>query len=324
MRITPHLEEILFTLRVGVTGTGRNRHERPHKPVLLLAMLDLIARDSGPGRGDRTVVVPWSQDLRERFRAYFEIVRSGDDGCSPDLPFYHLKTDDIGWSPKRTASGSTAETALGGPPTVADIGAIFGVFDGEMASVILDPDGRSRIRALLVSRYFPMHRRALEPLFKDLPIPEPGTTTDPRVREDGSEAEAVADSVISPGRSAAFARIVREAYDFQCAACGLRIRLEDNLTFIDAAHLIPFGQSFNDHPTNGIALCKNHHWAMDRNLLAPTTGGIWKVAASRLLAHRSPGEAEILTLAGRQILIPRDEAYWPDPEALRWREMRVG
>lgn len=327
MSITPDLEESLFILRVGVTGAGANRHERPHKPVLLLAMLDLIARNPGVGRCDRTVTIPWSQDLRERFRAYFEIVRSGDDDCSPELPFYHLKSDELGWSPKRTGDGSHAETPLGGPPKASDIGSVFGVFEGEMADAILNPNGRSRIRALLVSRYFPSptHRRALERLFQDHEIAPPDGTEEPRVREDGddSDADSNGDSGIIPGRSTAFAQIIREVYDYQCAACGLRIRLENDLTFIDAAHLIPFRQSFNDHPTNGIALCKNHHWAMDRDLLAPTTHGTWKVATHRLVAHRSPGEAELLTLAGRKVLVPRDQAYWPDPEALRWREMRV-
>ncbi len=26
-----------------------------------------------------------------------------------------------------------------------------------------------------------------------------------------------------------------------------------------ATHLIPFSESRNNHPTNGLALCKNHH-----------------------------------------------------------------
>jgi len=30
-----------------------------------------------------------------------------------------------------------------------------------------------------------------------------------------------------------------------------------------AAHLIPFSASRNDHPTNGLALCKNHLGTMD-------------------------------------------------------------
>jgi putative restriction endonuclease len=157
----------------------------------------------------------------------------------------------------------------------------------------------------------------LSPLFAEAhalsgTTPEPSPS--PTVQEDEFHP--------TPGRSAAFARIIREAYDYQCAACGLRIRLENDLTFIDAAHLIPFGQSFNDHPTNGIALCKNHHWAMDRHLLAPSTERIWKVATT-LDPRRSPGEAEILALAGKALLLPRDEAYHPDPAALRWREERV-
>ena len=31
-----------------------------------------------------------------------------------------------------------------------------------------------------------------------------------------------------------------------------------------ATHLIPFSASRNDHPTNGLALCKNHLGTMDR------------------------------------------------------------
>jgi putative restriction endonuclease len=279
-------------------------------------------------QSDLAVTVPWSRELRDRFRAYFEIVRSGDDDCSPDLPFYHLKSDELRWTPKRTGNGSHAESLLAGPPNAGDIGSVFGVFEGEMATAILDSDGRNRIRALLISRYFPSptHRLALERLFQDPPIAPRDAAPEPRVREDADDPDVDSnpDSAITPGRSTAFARIIREAYDYQCAACGLRIRLENDLTFIDAAHLIPFSQSFNDHPTNGIALCKNHHWAMDRNLLAPTTGGIWKVASHRLLAHRSPGEADILTLANRKIIVPHDEAYRPDLDALRWREMRLG
>ncbi|WP_346189974.1 HNH endonuclease [Rubritalea halochordaticola] len=43
------------------------------------------------------------------------------------------------------------------------------------------------------------------------------------------------------------------------APCGLRIRLPGGHTVVDAAHIIPFSESQDDHPRNGIALCKNHH-----------------------------------------------------------------
>ena len=40
--------EWIYGLHVGVVGRGPDRHEKPHKPVLLLAVLDLIA--SGQAR----------------------------------------------------------------------------------------------------------------------------------------------------------------------------------------------------------------------------------------------------------------------------------
>jgi putative restriction endonuclease len=103
----------------------------------------------------------------------------------------------------------------------------------------------------------------------------------------------------------------------------LRIKLPDaDVTFVDGAHLIPFGISYNDHPTNGLALCKNHHWAMDRFLIVPTPEGIWK-ASNRLDARRSPGEAALLQIHGQQLLPPHDDAFRPDPTGLSWRTERL-
>ncbi|WP_200797117.1 HNH endonuclease [Rubritalea squalenifaciens] len=59
------------------------------------------------------------------------------------------------------------------------------------------------------------------------------------------------------------------------APCGLRIRLPGGHTVVDTAHIIPFAESQDDHPRNGIALCKNHHRAMDRSLIASNPDMIW-------------------------------------------------
>src|SRR5688572_6676260 len=63
--------EALYRLNTGVIGTETGRHERPHKPVLLLAVFDALA--SGKAQPNR---VEWSAWLRERFRIYFDQVRS--------------------------------------------------------------------------------------------------------------------------------------------------------------------------------------------------------------------------------------------------------
>lgn len=78
----------------------------------------------------------------------------------------------------------------------------------------------------------------------------------------------------------------------------------------------------NDHPTNGLALCKNHHWAMDRDIIAPGPDLHWHI--SRLLdPRRSTGEKELADLAGKSFLLPKDPAFHPGEEGLEWRHWRL-
>jgi hypothetical protein len=81
--------------------------------------------------------------------------------------------------------------------------------------------------------------------------------------------------------------------------------LERDDVLVQAAHLIPFSTSRNDNPTNGIALCPNHHWAMDRRLIAPCPddrkpAGIWRVNSERL-DERIEGQRDLVALAGHSV-----------------------
>lgn len=52
------------------------------------------------------------------------------------------------------------------------------------------------------------------------------------------------------------------------AICNQSIRLGDALIGIDACHVKPIQHFGDDHITNGIALCKIHHWALDRGAIS--------------------------------------------------------
>jgi len=124
--------EAIYRLNTGVIGTETGRHERPHKPVLLLAVFDALAsRKAQPNR------VEWSAWLRERFRIYFEQVRSHADSCTPEFPFYHLKGDGF-WLP--VSVESTGEIMLAAPPKARDLdtGRVF-VSGSSMAGACLSP-----------------------------------------------------------------------------------------------------------------------------------------------------------------------------------------
>lgn len=292
--------ERLYDLNVGTTPVEDGPpHEKPHKPLLLLAVFDLL--DEGLATPDR---VPWCQALRDRFKARFEVVRKHNDQCNPDLPFRYLAGD--GFWQAVEADGSTP---IRREIRASDLGQVHARFTDGFDLLVAIPENRRRMREGLVSRYFPQHAARLLPSSSDLP----STICHP-------PSSSVAEDAPEYGRSPAFRRKILEIYDHQCAACGLRIRLTagSDVSFIDAAHLIPFAESRNDHPTNGLALCKNHHWAMDRDIIAPGPDHQWHVSR-RLDPRRSNGEKELHDLVGKSVLLPKDPAFHPEERGLQWR-----
>jgi putative restriction endonuclease len=68
-------------------------------------------------------------------------------------------------------------------------------------------------------------------------------------------------------RSREFVLNVLDAYERKCAICHQSIRLADTLIGIDACHVKPIQHFGDDDISNGIALCKMHHWALDRGAI---------------------------------------------------------
>ena len=71
-------------------------------------------------------------------------------------------------------------------------------------------------------------------------------------------------------RSRSFVEEVLDSYERKCALCGQSIRLGDQLIGIDACHLKPIQHFGSDNIQNGLALCKLHHWALDRGVFTLT------------------------------------------------------
>jgi putative restriction endonuclease len=288
--------ERLYDLNVGITPAEEGeRHERPHKPLLLLAAFDLM--DEGLATPDH---IPWCQEIRERFTARFLQVKKHNDQNNPDLPFRYLASDGF-WQ----AFESNGTSSINREIRVADIGRVFARFSDGFEVLLALAANRQLMRNALIARYFP-NSLQIKNQKSSIVIHQ----SDLQVAEEPFEY----------GRSPAFRRKIIEIYDHQCAACGLRIKLPagNDVSFIDAAHLIPFSVSQNDHPSNGLALCKNHHWAMDRNLIAPAPDHHWHV--SKVLdPRRSNGEKELIAISGQALLLPQDQAFHPDADGLKWR-----
>jgi putative restriction endonuclease len=295
--------ERLYNLRRDKCRT----HERPHKPVLLLAILDLL---------DRGVVaqnqVPLSPDLVKTFKRFFAVVRRHNDQPTIENPFFHLAGDGF-WElvPEAGTDRPYQPGNVTRLPTIKTLRATYGRFDpGLYGAILTHPTSRQQLREALIVRYFPEYHEQLAAAAGE----SPPSSSEPLLHEE------------PPGRDGAFRHTILEIYDYRCAACGIRVKISHDFSLVEAAHIIPFGVSRNDKPDNGLALCPNHHWAMDRFLIAPCPhtkhrAGIWRVGP--MLDSRIEGQRDLIALASQPVIPPTEEKFYPAQASLSWREQHL-
>lgn len=303
------LERAIASIRLGRAG-GRSK---PHKPLMLLIVLDLF--DANLVEDNR---IFYNQDLVERFQEYFEAVKREGDWCQPAPPFFHLRSSDF-WRhqviPGREKQYSGLQTSGGGSKRILD-NIQYAYLDKNAFAVFSDPNRRQELRQFILEAFFtPDEQEALRTVLE--------AQGDISAYESALQGQApLPEQEVEPGvRSTAFRRVVLRGYDYQCAVCGLRIVLPDIRSPIDAAHLVPWSESRDDSPNNGMALCKLHHWALDANLISPTLGLCWRV--SRLLDPRRNSEHELTRFDDLPILLPREEKLYPRSDAIEWRLDRL-
>jgi putative restriction endonuclease len=127
------------------------------------------------------------------------------------------------------------------------------------------------------------------------------------------ERRTVISEIARKYRAADFRKRVLGAYEHRCAACGIQLKL------IDAAHIIPVAApSSTDETRNGIALCKLHHHAFDRNLISFDVN--YKIEVSDLevsnlsAANLIGGLSEFKQNLRTAIFLPNDRRDYPPAE----------
>jgi len=267
----------------------------PHKPLLLLVVLDL-AREGSLGHE----VLPLTPQLAFRFCTYWSIVAHRRNQ-KPDVrfPFTKLKTEGV-WTPLDARGEPTSDHKLA---RVARLNARF-------VAAAADGAFREQARRILIARYFePAERLALYSLFEML-LP-----TDDQIAADASYLPD--DDPRRKGRDVRFRLDVVAAYNYTCALTGLRLTTIAAGSIVDAAHIHQFSDSRNDDPRNGLALSKNAHWLFDAGLWSIDDEYRILVAADRF-DEECPDQKPLKDYAGQRIRLPSNELIWPDRKHLAW------
>lgn len=304
-------EDKFRQLNVNQTG-GRYS---PHKICMLLAVLDLAR--SGALAKNR---IEYSPALLERFREYFDAVRAPGDHPKPNYPFFHLKGSLQGrrpsfWRLKAMPGREAVLKSMRSARSASDIedNIEYAYLDDELFQLLQDPRAIDHLSATLAETWF---QRGLDELGRVVDIQSQVSNYERRLRHLGA---SVNDEAKPPAfvRNPAFRRVVTEMYDYRCAATGLRLVLPNGSAMVEAAHIIPFGESGDDDPRNGLALTPDMHWAIDQFLIAPDPDFRWQV--NPRLDDRIRDHQPFTCLEGKPLILPKEARMYPRQDALEWR-----
>jgi putative restriction endonuclease len=306
----------LTQLRVNV----KDGLESPHKVCMLLAILDLAL--AGRLRENR---IEYAPPLLERYRHFFDAVRSETDQPNPYLPFFHLQGQLRGRQPSfwrlcprpgRESVAAALKTVRSGAQIIENFSHV--VLDEDLFRLLQTAENVRILSAALSNYWFD---RGLGDLKDIVERTARISSYEYRLRTNQLPTGAGESPPPAYVRDPAFRRVVTEAYDYRCAATGLRVVLPTGEAMVEAAHIHPFSIAADDDPRNGVALTPDMHWAMDRNLIAPGPDHRWHV--SELLDRRIPDNSRFVALDGAPLIPPKEGRLYPKREALEWRLERL-
>ncbi len=271
----------------------------PHKPLLLLAVMDMIEA----GR-QTTAVIPLSAELTYQFLTYWRIVAHRRK-TAPDirLPFHHLSGDHV-WEPLDAQQQPSVDRKL----------TRFARFSDSALQLFLEPAFRAQARRVLIAHYFQPGEQVA--LAETLGIPESDL---------GAAAASIATAerafAVLRGRDVRFRLVVVAAYSFTCCLTRHRLTTITRGSMVDAAHIHQFADSRNNDPRNGIALSKNAHWMFDQGLWTITDEYTIEVARQQFAEEHPHGKA-LGAFDGETLLLPTDRNLWPHPAYLAWHRKK--
>jgi len=273
------------------TDRNRNRypaftnHRAPHKPLLLLSVMDLMAQ----GQITSSFIEP-SFELVETFNGYYSRIMPPGSATSMAYPFSRLSTD--GFWERVPRAGYDAKTQY----NISSMKRLREVYHGArldeaLFRLLCNPESRERLRAVLIEAYFAPEVEEPEAAHWD-----EGATTSGKVRDQG------------------FRKAIVALYRHRCALCGIRMLTPEGHTVVEAAHIVPWSRTHDDRPANGMALCRLCHWYFDEGLMA--VGNAYEVLVSRRIQAEQNLPGHVLSLNERKIVTPEQEGLWPAQENL--------
>lgn len=296
------------------TWDERTKGKAPHKPFLLFAVMDGIALG---WIGTNEVRI--NDDLVDSFYRYWNRLVLSDHKTTIAYPFVYLRSSDF-WD--IVYKPDVEYYSDGWTPTLAGIDRRISHarIDEGLFDMMQTVEGRSAITDALLDEYFDpkIHDEIREIRRDQVSIYQYVERLERKVAEPfeayhqrQTDSRYQKQQIREPG----FSLLVRKSYQHRCAICRSKIQTEKGTSLVDGAHIIPWSQSYNDDPRNGLALCKTHHWMFDQYLLTIEPEN-YQIKVSNWLKQKGERVEDTLVWDGEDILVPNDKDYLPSVVAL--------
>lgn len=296
------------------TGASRKHGKAPHKPILLLSIIELI--DQGDITENKIYITP---ELVASFKKIWgALVTSNIWQPRFYLPFYHLNGDKF-WHLHVLPGAEIALTTSHSVKSLAALRATveYASFDDELFSYLINENTRAQLKGRLLKVYFPdVHyevdsiigqvKQYIQQLELQMLEEKAATNVKPYEIEEDEEEQAV--------RNGLFKRKIPEYYHFTCCISGLRVDSTKAVSMVDACHIIPWSKTQDDSVKNGFTLCPNLHRAFDRGLIGVDDG--YKVIVSDDFLE-TESDYSIRKFSGKGLILPKSKSLWPGQDNFR-------
>ena len=305
------------------TDKGKNKypshtkHQAPHKPLLLLSVIDLI--EEGAIKDN---FIKLSPELGETFTTYWSIVMPSDKIGKIVYPFFHLRKDNF-W---HLIPNEGKKDLLGSIHEISSVYRLLEIISGseldkDLFLLLCNNRERNILRSVLIDSYFDL--TITESLITQSKINVESfqyslnlLRKNPKIVYSKLRDELYKEKVRDQG----FRKAVVQAYEHRCSFCGIRMRTPEGYTAVDGAHIIPWKETQNDLPQNGISLCKLCHWTFDNGLISISND--YKILISKRLNTNYNIAGHLITFAKRDIIRPVERYLWPSQESLIYHQKR--
>lgn len=290
-------------------------NQAPHKPFLLLSIIDGV--DQGWISSNK---IELSQQLIETFFTYWNGIMGEERNTSITLPYFYMKSEPFWELVYRHGENEYVNApSLGGLQNRVK----YAIIHSELFNLISNTDTRNEIQSIILNNYFDTYtaKKVSELSSFNYDANQYGKQLELLTKKEfkshySAEGRTKSVSVNKQIRDKAFSDNVRKNYNFNCSICKSKVVTPTETYLVEAAHIIPWSESYNDDPRNGISLCPNHHWLFDRFML--TIRDDYSVEFSSWLKKRQNNWPELTLISNTKILLPEELMNCPAKEALHY------